>query len=282
MQTKARLVRLFFGIFLGVLTVTVGILFIVQAYGIFADAGFAQGGYTREAIGTRFLYICVPFFVWIAAIITGFVLSLVYPYTPKKSVSVNYEAALRRLSSKIPEGSGTSYDANLNTVKSERIMRFITSVTLAVICGVCIIISCIYLFDIRNFKGIAHNDAMFNMFKVVGQCLLLALLSAVVAVSLTKFSVRMELNAVKSLIANGNGKPVRKDLQYPVDRLKKIFSIKEISSKIRLGFSIRRIIILSVLGTIAVVFIILGILNGGMQAVWLKAKEICTECIGLG
>ena len=82
MQSKAKLVRLYFGIFLSVLTVTVGILFIVQACGIYADGGYVQGGYTPETVGTRFLYICAPFFIWIAAIIAGGVLSVIYPDPP--------------------------------------------------------------------------------------------------------------------------------------------------------------------------------------------------------
>ena len=33
---------------------------------------------------------------------------------------------------------------------------------------------------------------------------------------------------------------------------------------------------------LAVLFIVLGIFNGGMDDVWSKAAAICTECIGLG
>ena len=282
MQNKAKLVRLYFGIFLSLLTVTVGILFITQAYGIFADAGFVQGGYTRETIGTRFIYICAPFFIWIAAIITGFVLSLVYPVQPKKLSIDNDLLALRRLTPKIPEGIGVGYVSNLKTVKSERTLRFVIAVTLSVICLVCIIISCVYLFNISNFKGISNNQAMFNMFKVVGQCLLLALLCSVVAVALTKFSIKMELNAVKSLIANGKGLPARTDMQNPVDKIiDKVHAKTSALTKKKTKFIIR-ICIVSALGALAVTFIILGTFNGGMYAVWDKAMKICTECIGLG
>ena len=282
MQNKAKLVRRYFGLFLSLLTVTVGILFIVQACGIFADAGYVQGGYTRETIGVRFLYICAPFFIWIAAIITGFVLSVVYPVSPKKSVASNNTLALKRLTSKIPEGSGAGYEANLNTVKSERLMRFIVAISLAVIFIVCIIISSIYLFNRGNFRGVSNNEAMFNMFKVVGQCLLLALISSIVAVALTKFSVKMELNAVKSLIANGKGAPARTDMQNPVDKFAdKVRAKTAVLTNKKTSFIIR-ISVVGVIAALAVTFIILGIFNGGMHAVWLKAKEICTECIGLG
>jgi len=32
----------------------------------------------------------------------------------------------------------------------------------------------------------------------------------------------------------------------------------------------------------AVCFMVLGVLNGGMRDVFVKAVNICTECIGLG
>lgn len=282
MQNKAKPVRLYFGIFLSLLTVTVGILFIVQAVGIYADAGFVQGGYTPETIGTRFLYVCAPFFIWIAAIIAGFVLSIVYPVTPKKEAFTNTALALKRLTPEIPEGIGVGYVSNLKTVKSERTLRFATVVTLSVIYLVCIIISCIYLFNINNFKGISNNDAMFNMFKVVGQCLLLAFLCSFAAVALTKFSLKIELNAVKSLIANGKGAPARTDMQHPVDKIAdKVRAKTAVLTKKKNAFIIR-IVVLSVLAALAVTFIILGIFNGGMNAVFEKAKKMCLECIGLG
>ncbi|MCH5147930.1 MAG: hypothetical protein J1G05_01025 [Clostridiales bacterium] len=282
MQNKAKLVRLYFGIFLSLLTLTVGILFIVQACGIFADAGYVQGGYTPETIGTRFLYICAPFFIWIAAIIAGFVLSLVYPVQPKKSALSNNPLALKRLTSKIPEGSGEGYDANLKTVKKERLTRFITAIALTVILIVCIIISCIYLFNKSNFKGIPAHDAMFNMFKFVGPFVLASLACAVIAVVITKLSINKELNAVKSLIANGKGAPVRTDMRNPVDKITDKVRAKAAVLTNKKTSNIIRICVVSALGVLAVTFIILGVFNGGIYAVWLKAKEICTECIGLG
>lgn len=282
MQNKAKLVRLYFGIFLSLLTVTVGILLIVQACGIFADAGYVQGGYSRETIGTRFLYICAPFFIWIAAIIAGFVLSVVFPYTSKKPAANNNTLALKRLTSKIPEGSGAGYDADLKTVKRERLTRFLTAIALAVICIVCIIISCIYLFDKNNFKGVTNNNAMFNMFKFVGPFVLSAFVCSVIAVTITKFSVKKELNAVKILVANGKGAPVRADMQNPVDKTLNKVRAKTAFLSNKKTSSIIRICVVSVLAVLAVTFIILGTLNGGMLAVLAKAIDICTECIGLG
>ncbi len=42
------------------------------------------------------------------------------------------------------------------------------------------------------------------------------------------------------------------------------------------------IIVRLVIFLIAVIFIIIGIFNGSLNDVFIKASKICTECIGLG
>ena len=51
---------------------------------------------------------------------------------------------------------------------------------------------------------------------------------------------------------------------------------------VRKGRQISQTIVRAVLLTAAVVCIIAGIFNGGMQDVFVKAANICSECIGLG
>lgn len=44
----------------------------------------------------------------------------------------------------------------------------------------------------------------------------------------------------------------------------------------------RKTALWAVLAAAAVLLIVLGVLNGGMQDVFVKAAKICSECIGLG
>ena len=44
----------------------------------------------------------------------------------------------------------------------------------------------------------------------------------------------------------------------------------------------QRVLLRRILMAAAIVFIIMGILNGGMKDVLVKAIRVCTECIGLG
>ena len=52
---------------------------------------------------------------------------------------------------------------------------------------------------------------------------------------------------------------------------------KKPASRSKLVFGIRIAVAL-----VAIIFIVLGIINGGMADVLSKAVNICTECIGLG
>ena len=51
---------------------------------------------------------------------------------------------------------------------------------------------------------------------------------------------------------------------------------------VRKDRQVSQTIVRAVLLTAAVVCIIAGIFNGGMQDVFVKAANICSECIGLG
>ena len=82
-------------------------------------------------------------------------------------------------------------------------------------------------------------------------------------------SVARETVAVKAALAAGKGiaKPAEK---VNVDK-------KKLTEDPRIVWGIRGLIL-----AVGVLFIVLGIFNGGMADVLGKAIRICTECIGLG
>lgn len=271
---KAQKIRLYYGIFLSVFTAVLGAAFIAVAISILSDGNWAQGAYSRDIVAARLFPVSIPFYIWIAAIIAGFVLSLVYPYKDKAVKIPQEGATLRRLSARIPEGSGEAYDGEMKRVRDENRNRLIVYIVCAAICFACAVASAIYLLQPANFKGLAANDAMFKMMLWVLPCVVVALLSCVFATVFEKYSQLREISAIKRLISSYKGNPVIKADIKPnkvLAALKKFFSNKYTLLGIRSGVA-----------AIAVTFIILGIFNEGAHDVLIKAINICTECIGLG
>ena len=92
--------------------------------------------------------------------------------------------------------------------------------------------------------------------------------------------------------ANNNVQPAKKEepkteqAAFPVtvkDGLGEDVTIKaEPKKEVRAGNVKAKYVLQIVVAIAAVVFIILGVYNGSAKAVYTKAANICTECIGLG
>ena len=271
---KAEKIRFYYGIFLSIFTAALGAAFIAVAIGILRDGNWAQGAYSRDIVADRLFPVSIVFYIWVAAIIAGFVLSLVYPYNEKLVKIPQERATLKRLSARIPEGSGEAYEGEMKLVRDENRNRLIVYIVCAAICFACAVASAIYLLQPANFKGVTANDAMFKMMLWVLPCVAVAFLSCVGMTLFEKYSQIREINAVKRLIASYKGNPVIKADITPnkvLVEIKKFFSNKYTLLGIRAGVA-----------AIAVTFIILGVFNGGARDVLVKAINICTECIGLG
>ena len=103
---KAKQIRLYYGIFLSVFTCIMGVLFIVQAVSILADGGWIQGAFTREIVAERLFPISIPFYIWIAAVAAGLVLSYLYPVKTRSVNKISERATQKRLSLRLPQGVG--------------------------------------------------------------------------------------------------------------------------------------------------------------------------------
>ncbi|MDE7082253.1 MAG: hypothetical protein K2O89_00940 [Clostridia bacterium] len=271
---KAQRIRYFYGVCLSVFTAVLGALFISVAVGILSDGDWAQGAYSRDLVAERLFPVSIVFYIWIAAVIAGFVLSLVYP-VQEKPVKIPQEGVtLRRLNARIPEGSGEEYFNGLYKVHSEQCKRLKVYGLCAAICFACAVASAIYLLQPANFKGVSANEAMLKMMLWVLPCVIIGLISCVWLTSYQKNSQQNEITAIKRLISSFKGNPVIKVDIKPnaaVAAVKKFFSNKYTLLGIRL-----------LVAVVAVTFIVLGVFNGGARDVFIKAINICTECIGLG
>lgn len=272
---KAKNIRLYYGIFLSVFTAALGVAFIAVAVSILSDGGWVQGAYSREIVAARLFPVSIIFYIWIAAIIAGFVLSLVYP-VEKKTVRLPQEkSVLRRLSARLPEGDGEEYEKELSKVRGEQKNRLIAYIVCAAVCFAGAVASAVYLFQPANFSGSDKSQTMLNMLINVGPWVLVAFAASVGMTLYEKYSMNREITVLKGLITSYKNNPViaaSAPENKIISKLKAFFAHKYT----RLGLQIG-------VGVLGVTFVLVGIFDTeGAIDVLMKAINICTECIGLG
>lgn len=160
-MTKSEKIRLFYGIFLSVLTAVVGILCIVQLANMYYSNGAAQGVYTLDNIKH---YMLVPFIficIWAAAAIAGYVLSVVFPTKAKRSPYVDNQKILGMLKKRLPtKGKAEGFDeARKQIDKQEMLRKIVWAVACAVMLAGAIFIL-VYAFNPNNYtsSGALNED----------------------------------------------------------------------------------------------------------------------------
>ena len=125
----------------------------------------------------------------------------------------------------------------------------------------------------NNFPADDINAEMVNAMLFVIPCAIVSLAAIFATMLICTSSYARELSLVKASL-----KTAKKDISGQMSAVSGQQATKEPNSqneKILLGARLT-------LAVIAVVFIVVGIFNGGMADVLQKAINICTECIGLG
>ena len=275
---KAKNIRLYNGIFLSVFTCLLGVAFIAVTLVIFSEGNWQAGASSRDLVAKMLFPLSIPFYLWIAAIITGFVLSEVYPYKQRSVNKIKESVTLKRLAARLPEGSGEEYESDMRKITVEKRSRLIAYATCAAICFAGAIASGIFLLNPAHFaQSTSVNDSMLKVLANVGPWVLAAFAACVGLTLFEKYSMLREITILKGLISKNKGNPVVK-YNSPETRFNAFFArVREILSSKYFLWSVR-----GVLAAVAVTFIILGVFNQGMRDVLTKAINICMECIGLG
>ncbi len=263
-------IRLWYGVFLSVFTAVLGVVLIAEAAQVYY--GDPNGiPYSRALVGERLFPLIAPFVLYVLAVIGGFVLAILFPL-PKDKEKVGKEIVYRRLRGKLPEGSSAAYQ----TVRAE-LRRYETR--RYVLWGVCAgfalsaaAVTVWYLADIGHFAG-EITESVLQMLRLclpmIG-CTFLLFLAAALYEGLT---LGKRLDCLKVLLALGKGNPpeAHVGVQLAAER-----ALGVLRSDVALWVIRGAVLVLGV------VFLAVGIVNGGANDVYLKAIKICTECIGLG
>lgn len=280
MQEKTcKTVRLCYGIALSLMTAVTGALFIWQTLDVYLSGGSRP--FTREIVIERLNRIAPAFWIWVVMVAVGFIIWEVFAVSCKRAPLKDDCYALRRLKKRMPQKVGESGLASLKAVKRGELINLIVKLCAAALCLAGVAYGIAYLATASNFPKTDVNGEMLNMAAHLAPCVFAALLILCGVTLYLSLSAKKQLPHVKQIIASAKadekngveaiyvtGNTAVADLY---GRWKALSNHKYFILGVRIAIAV-----------FAVTFIILGIVNGNMRAILIKAINICTECIGLG
>lgn len=255
-MNKSEKIRLYYGIALSVLTAIVGILFIVQIANMYYSNGATQGVYTLDNIRKYMLLPFIFLIVWIAAIIAGYVLSVVFPAKEKSRKFVDNKKILGLLKSKVPTvGKSEGFEeARSQIAKQEVARKCVWGVACAVLLAGAIAIL-IYAYTPAHYKGASYWRA--DVLALVRNTIFwiaAGLICTIGAVVFEGISIKREVEYVKKAIATGDRNSIP-----PQKVVAKNFAIV---STIIAGLVVLSLIVLYIIAPSVMTDLIAPVLNG--------------------
>ncbi len=205
-MNKSEKIRLIYGFFLAALSVIVGIVFIAQIAELYYS-GINQGLdviYTAERISSRLTLPLVFLCVWIAAIIAGFVLSVVFPIKEKRLTYRDDKKVLALLKSRMPQSGNAEFALTQHKIKNLGTIRIIVWCVTCAVLLICAIFIMIYVYDPSNFHSDKLREDVLIMVRNILVWFIVGAVISVVAVVIDSFITRYETKLVKKAIASGD------------------------------------------------------------------------------
>ena len=261
MQEKpiVRRIRLLYGIFLSLLILLVGVLLIRSCVDIYTSG---RRPFSPASIAAHYRAIEIPLLLTLCMLTVGIVLAALFPHDarvkPVRDESDLHAAMHRRFV--------------LPPCPKETRLRRVIRITAGTLIAALFVYPTLYFLNPDHFSAHDPNASIRTATVVLLIPTALSLLLASIASLLLKHSYTRELRQAKAEIAEHRASR-RTEAPKPTAAEHVRFTLSKKS--VLLGVRI-------VLFSVAVLFIVLGILNDGIGDVLGKAAAICTECIGLG
>ncbi len=258
---QLRRIHTIYGIALAALVVVAGVLLCVGCVSIYRSG---ESPFTRAGVAEQLSRMAFPLLLTVAGVVGGGILSWVLPMDGKRPRPLRHRAdTLRRLTdaydmTAAPEPYATR-------MQRERHFRRVLSAVAVALCLLAAFPAVMWCADDAHFAGADKTADIRDASVVVLASGAVALFDGLAVTVAMGASYERETTIVKRAIAK---KAVaRKEKNVICNRKREAIIL----------WSVRGVIL-----AVAVVFIVLGVQNGGMADVLGKAIRICTECIGLG
>lgn len=206
--------------------------------------------YSREIVAERFRMLGIPLTICLAVLVVSGVMHLVSAHGKAPRAALTPENRLRLMKARLDELPQAAQ-------AEEKLRRRLLIASGAVI-ALCTAGALTYLLNGAHFTSWELEGVMGDMMLHVSPWVIAIFAAAIVASVLCGKSVEREITLLKGapMAKPAENQPARGQRAVPILR--------------------------AALYVLAVVFIVLGVMNGGLYDVLVKAINICTECIGLG
>lgn len=279
-EKAVKIAHIVYAVLIVLLAVAVGILFIVSCVDIYKSAEVSP--FTTGAIESHFRAISVPVIAFPCLVVIGFVLHYVFPLESKQKKIENttvHDTLSKRVNLEL---------VDLGTKKSiigERYFRFGVSIGAVLVWVAAIVIILVFALNPLNYSKANVNGSVKDLALVIFPSALIAMGMSFVASLSNALSKKRELTLLKAAVKQNKDALSKVELKANclppfVTRIQDF--IAKAKSYIAKYENLSVWIARGAVFTLAVVFIVLGVINGGMADVLGKAIRICTECIGLG
>lgn len=267
-KQKTRWQRLYSFLF-SVYTVVVGVLFIIQCLSIHRSAD--KNAFKPEVISAHFAEISIFVWLWAVLFVGNILLSIIFPSEEKKPMYLDSKKTLKNVADRLP----TDLPAVQQAVRRAKLRRNLWLVATGLF-GISCIICLVFLFN-SNYQALtnlefykAHNYLIDRMVRGLPWLLI----SALVCIAMTVFeSIDIKKDVAKLKAATVEHVRKGGDL---------VKTGKTTLTEDSEGVVKRRNILRICLAVVGVVLVVVGLFDGNVEQVLLKAINICTQCIGLG
>ena len=277
---KVNKIHLIYGICMSILSVALATLCIILCLNIYNSG---DDPFTRYSIGKSFSYISALVYIYIAVIIGGVTLNVVAPREKKRlKGTVEDSEVLYKMSKHIDKLSIVAKDK----IEKQRTIRFIMLVISGVLIFGATVASLIHVPIAFNAENKSTNNEVLLGWMLTLRYFIFPLAYLIFTTYICKRSVKREIQIIKDELKAGKLTPQNAEANCELGTFTKLTcelteSIKK-ASEPKKWHKPLSLTIKCVIGCLAVVFIVVGIINGGAEDVVNKACQICRECIGMG